>query len=107
MVHPKVDVSRLGYHRNERATVLPSERAHLWIYLHKQSCERSATKISRKDKLTHPIPKNAFAFESSVSILGVAREHRPSALSSQWQDIGVFLPTLKVLRINAEFDVGG
>lgn len=37
MIHPEVNVPRLGNHRNERATVLPGEFPHLLIYPRKSA----------------------------------------------------------------------
>jgi hypothetical protein len=97
VIHPKVDVSRLRYLRNEGAIILPSECAHLLIYAYNQSCQRCATKVGRENKLAHSILKNALAFEAPVAIFAVACKHRPSALSNGWQNIGIFLAALKVL----------
>jgi len=55
MIHPKVDVSRLSYHGNERALIFPAKFADLWIYVYKQFCEGRTAQIRSKNELTHPM----------------------------------------------------
>ncbi len=79
---------------------------HLLIYPDKQICESSAAKIPRKNKQTNTKPKNTPALHASISIFGITGEHRPSALSDQRQDTGIFRRTTKIFCIDAKFDGG-
>ena len=96
MIHAKVDIPGLCYHGNKWTLVLTSKSAHCRVDPDKQACERSCTKIPRKNKLTDPMSKDALALKFPVSIFRVAREHGPAPPSDQRQDVRVFLSALKV-----------